>query len=304
MILRQARDFYRNGLTLYDPVERDALFYWTAEEVLGKKRVDIAALMPCTLSDGQWESFVSVLARLEKGEPIQYIFGKAFFCGMELEVNPSVLIPRGETEELVLWALESLRSVAAPRVLDLCTGSGAIALALAQARPDAAVWACDISPDALQTALRNNEKCGTDVHFFQQDILQESLPENIRHQNFDLIVSNPPYVRHSEKKAMRVNVLNYEPHTALFVEDADPLLFYRRIATLAQERLHVGGQVLVEINEAFPEECKTLFAASGLTDIEVRQDLHGKPRMLGGCKIAPKTVSSQDYSKTNDRNSR
>ena len=303
--LRQIREEFRKILkAAYGEQESDALFYWAAQEILHQDRMRLVANLSENVSESQAESFSRALARLQEGEPVQYIFQKAYFLDLELEVNPSVLIPRGETEELVLWTLESLRSVAAPRVLDLCTGSGAIALALAQARPDAAVWACDISPDALQTALRNNEKCGTDVHFFQQDILQESLSENIRHQNFDLIVSNPPYVCHSEKKAMRANVLQYEPHTALFVEDAAPLLFYRRIATLAQERLHVGGQVLVEINEAFPEECKTLFAASGLTDIEVRQDLHGKARMLKGCKIAPKNVSSQDYSKTNDRNSR
>ncbi|MDE5574439.1 MAG: peptide chain release factor N(5)-glutamine methyltransferase [Bacteroidales bacterium] len=288
--LRQIREEFRNILSPhYGTEEADALFYWAAQEILHQDRMRLVANLSESVSESQVESLSRTLARLQEGEPVQYIFRKAYFLDLELEVNPSVLIPRGETEELVLWALESLRSVTNPTVLDLCTGSGAIALALAKARPDAAVWACDISPDALQMARRNNEKCGTDVHFFQQDILQESLSENIRHQNFDLIVSNPPYVRHSEKNAMRANVLQYEPHTALFVEDADPLLFYRRIAALAQERLRVGGQVLVEINEAFPEECKALFSASGFTQVEVRQDLHGKPRMLGGSKIKSKS---------------
>lgn len=303
--LRQIRNDFRETLRVaYGEPEADALFYWAAQEILHQDRMRIVASLSERVSESQAESFSRTLARLQEGEPVQYIFEKAYFLDLELEVNPAVLIPRGETEELVLWALDSLRSVSSPSVLDLCTGSGAIALAIAKARPDAAVWACDISLDALQTARRNNEKCGMDVHFFRQDILQESLPENIRNQDFDLIISNPPYVRYSEKPAMRANVLRYEPHTALFVEDADPLPFYRRIAALAHERLRVGGKVLVEINEAFPEECKALFSASGLAQIEVRQDLPGKPRMLGGCKIAPKTVSSQDYSETNDRNSR
>lgn len=303
--LRQIRDDFRVTLrATYGEPEADALFYWAAQEILHQTRMQIVANLSESVSESQAESFWQTLARLQEGEPVQYIFKKAYFLDLELEVNPAVLIPRGETEELVLWALDSLHSVAHPAVLDLCTGSGAIALAIAKARPDAAVWACDISPDALQTARRNNQKCGTDVHFFRQDILQESLSENIRNQDFDLIISNPPYVRISEKSEMRINVLHHEPHTALFVEDADPLLFYRHIAAIARERLREGGKVLVEINEAFPEECKALFSASGLAQIEVRQDLHGKPRMLGGCKIAPKNVSSQDYSETNDSNSR
>ncbi len=283
--LRQIREEFRAILLPdYGQEEADALFYWAAQEILHQDRMRVVANLSENVSDSEAESFSRTLARLQKGEPVQYIFQKAYFLNLELEVNPSVLIPRGETEELVLWALESLRSVPSPSVLDLCTGSGAIALAIAKARPDAAVWACDISRDALQTARRNNARCGTEVDFFQQDILQEPFPENIRERQFDLMVSNPPYVRLSEKPAMRANVLQYEPHTALFVEDTDPLLFYRRIASLAQERLRIGGKVLVEINEAFPEACKALFSTSGFTEVEVRQDLHGKPRMLGGCK--------------------
>lgn len=293
--LEQTRQRFREMLSAeYGIPEADALFYWAAQEILHQDRMRIVAGLHENVPEAENEFFARVLSRLQAGEPIQYIFQKAYFLDLELEVNPAVLIPRGETEELVLWAIESLRAVRNPVVLDLCTGSGAIAIAIAASRPDAEVWACDISSAALETADRNNEKCRTRVRFFRQDILREPLPPELVTKPFDLIVSNPPYVRYSEKREMRANVLRYEPHTALFVEDGDPLLFYRRIAHLAYDRLRSDGDVLVEINEAFPGECSTLFARNGFGEVEVRRDIHSKARMLKGCKIASKDVSSQD----------
>lgn len=287
--LRQIRNKFREVLSAeYGSREADALFYWAAQEILRQDRVQIAARLQDSVSAQEKESFAGTLVRLQQGEPIQYIFQKAYFLDLELEVNRSVLIPRGETEELVLWALDCLRDVPNPKILDLCTGSGAIALALAQVRPDAQVWACDISCEALQTAERNNKKCRTAVKFFQQDILQNTFPETLKKESFDLIISNPPYVRQSEKPLMRANVLQYEPHLALFVEDLDPLLFYRRIAAIANLYLQPGASLMAEINEALSDETKQLFEKQDFVKIEIRQDLHAKPRMIKGCKnISP-----------------
>lgn len=294
MILREARRIYREGLRfLYEEVERDNLFYWAAEEILGKKRVDIAASMPCGLTEMQQERFSAVLARLKEGEPVQYIFGRAYFSGMALEVNPSVLIPRGETEELVRWAMEFLAGREKGVVLDLCTGSGAIALALAHAFPEIAVHACDISEEALRTARANGHRCGAEVDFFRQDVLLEDLPEDIGGEGFfDLIISNPPYVRPCEKARMCANVLRYEPHIALFANEEDPLTFYRRIACIAVRSLKAGGWLLAEINEAFPEENKHILREAGFEAVEVREDIHGKARMLRGIKPP---VEKQEY---------
>lgn len=280
-MLRQIREAYRGELAgIYDASEADALFYWAAQEILSQPRPQIIAALNEAVSEAQNQQFASVLCRLKNQEPIQYIFGKAYFLDLVLRVTPDVLIPRGETEELVLWALESLSEIKNPVVLDLCTGSGAIALAMAKARPDAEVWACDISEPALAVARQNNAECGTSVRFFRQDILQEPLPYEVRQKSFHLIISNPPYVRLSEKTQMRANVLQYEPHSALFVPEDDPLRFYRRIAAIARDRLRAGGRVLVEINEAFPEKCKNMFEQYGLENLEVRSDIHSRPRML------------------------
>lgn len=280
-MLRQIREEYCRELAgIYNEKEAGSLFYWAAQEILRQTRPQIIAGLNEVASEAQNQQFASVLCRLKKQEPIQYIFGKAYFLDLVLHVTPDVLIPRGETEELVLWALESLSEIKNPVVLDLCTGSGAIALAMAKARPDSGVWACDISEPALAVARQNNAECGTSVRFFRQDILHESLPEELGHKSFDLMVSNPPYVLPWEKARMHPNVLRYEPQTALFVQEEDPLLFYRRIAAIAHERLCVGGRVLVEINEAFPEECKALFEKYGFENVEVRLDIHSRPRML------------------------
>ncbi len=295
--LRRIREEYRRTLSvIHDGREADALFYWTAEEILRKERRQLTECLDEPLDDTAARLFESVLSRLRQGEPVQYVFGKAYFLDLELEVDPSVLIPRGETEELALWAEDTLRLVPRPVILDLCTGSGAIAVALAKKRPESEVFACDISLPALRTASRNNAKCGTDVRFFRQDILEEPLPGSVGNRSFDLVVSNPPYVRPSEKALMHDNVLRHEPHPALFVPEDDPLRFYRFVARIAMDVLRTGGCVMAEINEAFPGECKALFEQTGFADVSVREDLHGRPRMLRGFKIASKNVSSRDYS--------
>lgn len=213
---------------------------------------------------------------LKRHRPIQYITGKADFCGMTLAVNENVLIPRPETEEIV--ALAKSRSQSPKRILDLCTGSGCIAIALAKVFPDAETTAVDISEKALEVARQNAWNQGVEIEFMQADILSDDLAEL---PLFDLIVSNPPYVRELEKAQMRPNVLDYEPHTALFVPDNDPLLFYRRIAEIAHKHLVTNGLLIVEINENLGEETAGLLRAKGF-ETSLHNDFKGKTRFAAG----------------------
>lgn len=222
------------------------------------------------------KTVVEMVERLKAFEPIQYILGETEFFGMKLKVNPVVLIPRPETEELISWILEQ-RTEGNPAVLDVGTGSGCIALALKKSFNGAEVWAVDFSQQALQIARENGRKNSLDVNFFQADILSW---ENYEWRNFSLIVSNPPYVRESEKGVMSDNVLKYEPETALFVPDSDPLLFYRRIAEFAQRHLEENGWLYFEINEAFGNETHRLLENAGFCNVETKHDLSGKARMI------------------------
>lgn len=213
--------------------------------------------------------------------PLQYVTERAFFMDMEFSVNPSVLIPRPETEELVSLILKNLSGGATPqnlRILDIGTGSGCIAVALKHNLPKAKVVAIDISDDALAVARANAEKNKTEVEFVKFDILDDShwnlLPQ------FDLIVSNPPYVTQSEKQFMQPNVLQNEPHTALFVSDDDPLVFYRTIIRFAGTHLSSGGICAFEINERFGEEVGLLFDEKDYSEINVLKDINGKNRFI------------------------
>lgn len=220
----------------------------------------------------------AAVRELMAGRPLQYVLGETEFYGRSLKVNESVLIPRPETEELVRWIAEEHRN-ASPRIIDIGTGSGAIAIALATELPGAEVSALDISPEALETARENAERNEVRVSFLQCDILREKPAGK-----FDVIVSNPPYVRESEKTEMRSNVLDHEPGTALFVPDSDPLLFYREIAAWGREALNDGGTLYFEINEAFGPETGELLSALGYGHVEVRKDLFGKDRMARGSR--------------------
>lgn len=220
-----------------------------------------------------------IISRLKYFEPIQYIVGETEFYGIRMEVNPSVLIPRQETEELVDWILKSEISPKAS-ILDIGTGSGCIALALKKHFPSASVYACDFSEKALETASSNALVLGLNVNFFKCDIRNSFHYKT----DFDLIVSNPPYVRNIEKKYMHPNVLNFEPHDALFVPDGDPLVFYREIADFSTFHLKEGGWIYFEINESFGTEISDLLYHFGFTEIEIRKDLNGKNRMVRGKK--------------------
>ena len=216
-------------------------------------------------------------AQLAAGCPVQYVTGRTEFCDMTFHVDGSVLIPRPETEELVLWAEQCAAGFQRPRILDVCTGSGCIAIVLAAHLPQAEVTALDISHTALETARRNAAMNGVSIRFIEDDALN-GMP-SLAGETFDIIVSNPPYIPHSEIESMHVNVTRYEPHEALFVDDADPLVFYRAIARAARTMLSEDGSLFFEVHEAWAERTAEMLRGEGFGQTEVRNDLFGKPRM-------------------------
>ena len=219
------------------------------------------------------------LPRLLAHEPVQYVLGRAHFAGLELEVSPATLIPRPETEELLRLVLREVPAGPGGRLLDVGTGSGALACGLAQARPDAAVWAVDVSAGALAVAQRNAARYGLRVQFEELDILQ-ALPAGIAPHSLTALVSNPPYVRASERAQMRPNVLAWEPALALFVPDDDPLLFYRRLGEIGRVLLQPGGGLYLEINEALADETRMLLVGQGYAGVGSTADMFGKDRLV------------------------
>ncbi len=213
------------------------------------------------------------LARLAAGEPLQYVIGSTPFCGLTFKVDGRVLIPRPETAELVDWVAQDAAQSGA--LLDVGTGSGCIAISLAHRLPGWMVQGWDISDGALEVARENSRQNGTEVEFRNVDIL--NAEQDCR---FDVIVSNPPYVMESEKGQMEDTVLDYEPHLALFVSDSDPLVFYRAIAAFGRRTLNTGGRLYFEINPLLVEEMKEMLMGAGYRDLEVRNDIFGKPRMI------------------------
>ena len=214
---------------------------------------------------------------LGNGRPAQYIIGTTEFCGEEFIIREGALIPRPETEELVMWAREKAKRFTKPRILDVCTGSGCIAIALKRLIPSAEVTAIDLSPEALAIARENAEKLGADVSILQDDAL--SGMTSLGDKKFDIIVSNPPYIPSSEHDAMHINVTRYEPHMALFVADDDPLIFYREIALTAKRLLTKGGALLFEIHEILATQTEQMLQSLGY-NTELRHDFLSKPRMI------------------------
>lgn len=260
---------------VYPPQEARAAAFALLEAVQGLARTDIW-LDPQAEVDPLPRLFEAV-EELRAHRPLQYVLGAAEFYGLTLRVDERVLIPRPETEELVRRIVDERRGTS-PRILDIGTGSGAIAIALACELPGAAVSAIDISSGALQLAQENARAHGAEIRFTRLDILTRE-PEG----TFELLVSNPPYVCLSERSAMRRNVLDYEPEAALFVPDEDPLRFYRRISALGRERLSPGGTLWFEINEAFGPPTVDLLRKMGYARVELWRDLSGKERMIRAC---------------------
>jgi release factor glutamine methyltransferase len=277
IILSDIRDQFRSGLAEYYSAEEIfQLFSISTEHLLNYAKIDTFLRRGDPISAETAEKFADILSRLQNWEPIQYILGYGWFYGLILNVNRSVLIPRQETEELVQWIIRNENRHSAV-ILDIGTGAGCIAIALAANLPGMKVSACDVSADALAIAEKNALINNVDIGFFLHDVLNDSASLNEKYQ---VMVSNPPYVRDMEKSGMRRNVLDYEPEIALFVPDQDPLIYYKRIALLARKCLTDGGILYLEINENFPSEVKRLLECTGFYGIEVRSDLNGKPRMI------------------------
>ncbi len=311
MKIKEYRTQFIQELTpIYDAGEAESFFYLILEENHQWKRIDLALNLDLTFSNKVIQQWNSILEQLKKEIPIQYVLGKTSFFGLDFEVNSTVLIPRPETEELVEWILESQKSKVKSqkskvrsgelevrslelevetqnlKILDIGTGSGCIAISLAKNISDSEVFAIDVSEKALATAKKNAEINNVSIHFIKTDILKIDDFEQLLISNFqlptkfDVIVSNPPYVRELEKQEIKKNVLDNEPHLALFVENDDALIFYRKIAELAQKNLSQNGQLFFEINQYLGKETVDLLEKMNFKNIELRKDIYGNDRMI------------------------
>lgn len=279
--MEQSRNIMRQSLLgLYDTREINNITDCVLEHLLHTDKTHLLMERSSILSESVHQQVETIAMRLHCGEPLQYILGTTPFYGMDLHVSPAVLIPRPETEELVEWIL-SENDMSPRRVLDMGTGSGCIALALAQNRPSWSVEAIDISNEALDLARKNADENGIKVDFRQQDILQIPSQQEI----YDIIVSNPPYITPSEKKQMHCNVLDFEPHLALFVPEDDPLLFYRAIARFASTALKPSGQLYFEINRQFGQETLNMIKQESTLQPTLRKDISQNDRMIMAVKF-------------------
>lgn len=268
-------------LTRLDKSEAEGVFRILAEDVLQLEPVDFVVGNDVKVEPETVTRINAAVGRILQGEPVQYVVGSALFHGLRIKVGPGVLIPRPETSGLVDIITDEWGNVKDLNVLDVCTGSGAIALALAKALPFCSVVGLEISSEALKYARENAENLHVkNVKFQQTDVLKEPFPA----EKFDIVVSNPPYVTNSEKKEMDKTVLEYEPSLALFVPDDDALLFYRRIATEAFRCLKEGGGVYFEINPAKATEVKKILVDNGFSDVAILKDYRGRDRYAVGKK--------------------
>ena len=289
--------FFSELQTIQEDSEIESFFFILTEYLHHLKRIDISLNPDFEVSKSDLEKWNTIISELKTEKPIQYITGEAWFYGYRFEVNENTLIPRPETEELVEWIIESQKSKVKSQkskaenltiqqsnhlsILDIGTGSGCIPIALKKEIPNAIVSAIDVSEKALEMARKNAVDNEVEVHFILQNILEtESLDEK-----YDIIVSNPPYVRNLEKQEIKKNVLDYEPHLALFVEDNNALLFYRKIAELALTGLSSKGKLFFEINQYLGKETFELLENLGFKNIELRKDFVGNDRMI--CCEAP-----------------
>jgi release factor glutamine methyltransferase len=267
--------------TFPDKQEQNVLTSLILQYITGLSKTEIAIQPDFRVNESDVVWLKNALEDLNKHKPIQYVIGYEEFYGLRFNVNKHVLIPRPETEELVKWILDDFAQNQEPLiVLDLGTGSGCIAIALKHEQPNWSVSGIDKSEGALMVARSNAKLNNVDVEFSENDLLNfVPIP-----QNYDIIVSNPPYIRKSEKKLMQQNVLAYEPEMALFVEDENPLVFYKAIAQIAQKQLKSSGKLYLEINEALGEEMVQMLKEQGFAEVELRCDLFGKPRMVNAIK--------------------
>ena len=259
----------------YGADEAAHFFYMLAEESLQLSKIEVALESNFIVSKEQQAYFTKAQRRLQQSEPIQHIIGKAYFYANDFLVNEHTLIPRPETEELIEWIVHNTKSEDIS-VLDIGTGSGCIAISLAKQLKKTQVSAMDVSAEALKVANTNALKLKTEVRFIEQNVLELDKLD----QAYDIVVSNPPYVRESEKELMKANVLDFEPDTALFVSNADPLIFYRKIAQLFLANAKKTSRLYFEINEYLSKELTELLYTLGFTSVEVKKDFREKDRML------------------------
>ena len=285
--VRDCRKYYAGELEkLYGSDEANALIMILLEHYFNIDRMKIALEPDLRLSESELLTLHFAVKELLKNKPVQYIIGETEFCGMRFIVNENVLIPRPETQEMVEMIANFARSTdnacvirTGCKIIDIGTGSGCIAISLAKLMPDSDVTAVDISEKALEVAKKNAEANEVNVTFIKDDILNPQNRDLLNGQ-FDIIVSNPPYVCESEKSEMRANVLEHEPSSALFVPDSDPLVFYRKILEFAQKVLKLDGQIWFEINEKFGKETAELCREKGFKNVEIIKDFRGNERVV------------------------
>ncbi|WP_316766986.1 peptide chain release factor N(5)-glutamine methyltransferase [Pedobacter frigiditerrae] len=300
MQLKQLAQNFNESLTaIYQEDESHALFLVTLQHLLNFGRADYLLKKELEITDEQVAKFLTILKELKTGRPIQYVLGEAHFYGLTFKVDESVLIPRPETEELVEWIITVCSSQFSvgnsllqttnhqlPTILDIGTGSGCIAISLKKNLPHTKVYALDIAADTIETAKQNANLNNVKVEFIKDDILTSSvlhLPLPI-----SIIVSNPPYIKEDEKPAMHQNVVDNEPHRALFVSNENPLIFYEAIADFALKNLSDNGLLFFEINEYLGEETVNLLDSKGFKNIELKKDMQGKDRMIKANPPTPK----------------
>lgn len=278
--------FHKELDAIYGKNEVDSFFFMLTEAYFSLERFALALDPEFTITKEQETPIFAALSELKLEKPIQHILGKAHFFGLEFVVNEHTLIPRPETEELVQWILESVKRLPNVKlqILDIGTGSGCIPIALKKNVPNAELYAIDISEKALEIARENAIMNNVSIQFEQADVLQLTDFNVFQEKNmsFDIIVSNPPYVRNLEKKMMQKNVLDYEPYTALFVEDDNPLIFYNKIADLAKMCLKPTGSLYFEINQYLGKEMITLLEEKQFKDMELKKDIFNVDRMVKG----------------------
>ena len=291
MLLKQYKVHFFDALkNIQDEQEIESFFFILTEYLHNLKRVDVALNPNFELSDEEVEKWNTILVELQQEKPIQYITGEAWFYGLRFEVNENTLIPRPETEELVEFILKETSNFQLPasslNILDIGTGTGCIPISLKANLPQANFSAIDVSEQALEVARRNAVSNKVEINFIQTNILEVEDLSQLQTPNFqlptsfDIIVSNPPYVRNLEKQEIKKNVLDYEPHLALFVEDTDALLFYRKIAQLALKNLAPNGLLFFEINQYLGKETVELLENLGFKNIELKKDIYGNDRMV------------------------
>ena len=283
MTIKKYREYFINSLEdLYPIEELHSIFYLLAEKQLNLSRIDIALQLDDTLTSDDEINFNQAIDRLKIYEPVQYILGETEFFGYPFLVNKQVLIPRPETEELVSWIIDDVDKKETT-ILDIGTGSGCIAISLAKKLKSAVVSAIDISNKAIEVAKKNALINNVNVKYSSVDVLNfedKLVLQDKWKSKFDIIVSNPPYVRMQEKKLMQLNVIDHEPDIALFVEDDDPLLFYRRISELSRQYLKHNGTLYLEINEYLGVEMEKMLNEAGFKHVELKKDMFGKNRMI------------------------